>query len=112
MRLFLCAEPTDMRRSFDGLAMLVQNVVGQDPFSGHLFIFRNRLGSHVKILHWDRNGYAIWYKRLEKGTFRFPMGADARAEIEAAEMGLILEGIDLAGAKRRPRFIPQAATNA
>lgn len=93
-----------MRRSFDGLMMLVEHVLRQDPFSGHLFIFRNKSATRIKIMHWDRNGFAIWYKRLEKGRFQFP--SITRDEIEPGEMTLMLDGIVLAGARRKPRFEP------
>ena len=93
-----------MRRSFDGLMMLVEHVLRQDPFSGHLFIFRNKSATRVKILHWDRNGFAIWYKRIEKGRFQFP--STVRDEIEPGEMTLMLDGIILDGARRKPRFEP------
>jgi transposase len=73
-----------MRRSFDGLLMLVEHILRQDPFSGRLFIFRNKSATRIKILHRDRNGFAIWYKRLEKSRFRFP--ANLRDEIEPGEM--------------------------
>jgi transposase len=104
VRVFVCLLPVDMRRSFDGLAALAESVVRQEPLSGHLFVFRGRRGDRLKILWWDRDGYALWYKRLEAGTFRFPSdGADAK-EIAAADLSLILEGIDLDAAKRRKRF--------
>ncbi len=104
VRLFLCRDPTDMRRSFDGLMMLVEHVLRQDPFSGHLFIFRNKGATRIKIMHWDRNGFAIWYKRLEKGRFQFPSAV--RDEIESSEMTLMLDGIILDGARRKPRYEP------
>ena len=104
VRVFLCTHPTDMRRSFDGLAMLVEEVVRGDPYSGHLFVFRNRRGDRVKILYWDRTGYAIWYKRLEEGVFRFPGAEEGRIEIEGMELAMILEGIDLKSAVRQKRF--------
>ena len=109
VRVYLSVAPSDMRRSFDALAQDVMDVLGEDPLSGHLFVFRSRRGNRVKILFWDRSGYVLYYKRLEKGTFRFPEADGDRVEIEAAELSLILEGIDLAGAKRRPRFVPKNA---
>ena len=79
VRVFVCLEPTDMRRSFDGLAAMVEQIIQADPFaSGHLFIFRNRRGNSLKILYWDRDGWAIWYKRLEAGTFQFPFADTGR----------------------------------
>ena len=107
VKVFVCTQPTDMRRSFDGLMSMVEYVLQEDPFSGHLFVFRSRRGNRVKILFWDRAGFAIFYKRLEKGTFRLPTGDEKSIEMEAAELALILEGIDLAGAQRRPRWTPR-----
>lgn len=104
LRIFLAAEPADMRNGFDGLAQLVRDVVREDPLSGHLFVFRNRRRDRVKILYWDRDGLALWYKRLEKGTFRFPEAKNGRIEVTPAEMAAILEGIDLSRARRLPRF--------
>jgi len=104
VQIFIAAEPADMRRSFDGLSALVVDVLRENPLSGHLFVFRNRRGDRVKVLYWDRSGFCLWYKRLEKGTFRFPAADGPYVELEAAELALILEGIDLAGARRRRRF--------
>ncbi len=110
-RVFLCLPPTDMRKSFDGLAALAVDVVRQEPLSGHLFVFRNRREDRIKVLYWDRTGFCLFYKRLEQGTFRFPgrvttTAADAvsAGEIDAAELALILEGIDLNHAVRRKRY--------
>jgi len=104
VRVFLCMAPVDMRRSFDGLAAMTERVVRQDPLSGHLFVFRGRRGDRIKILSWDGDGYALWYKRLEAGVFRFPSEAAEAKEISAADLGLILEGIDLRSVKRQKRF--------
>jgi transposase len=110
VRVFLCLTPADLRRSLDGLAALTREVLREDPLSGHLFVFFNRRRDRTKILFWDRSGLCLYYKRLEKGTFRLSAFEDARsahAEIEAAELALILEGIELAQAKRRVRFVPR-----
>ena len=107
VRIFVSTQPADMRRSFDGLAMIAREGMGQDPLSGHLFVFFNRRGDRVKILFWDRSGYCLWYKRLEEGIFRLPQSlADAvNPEVELADLSLILEGIDLSGAQRRKRYV-------
>jgi transposase len=110
VRIFLATQPADMRRGFDGLSALTTSIIGQDPLSGHLFVFRNRRGDRLKILYWDRDGLAIWAKRLERGTFRFPAPAGDRLEVTPAEMAAILEGIDLSRARRQRRFaLPAAA---
>lgn len=105
VQIYVAVEHADMRKSFDGLSALVRNVLEQDPFSGHLFVFRNRRGDRLKILYWDRSGFCIWYKLLEKGTFRFPVAEGNHVEMPAAELALILEGIDLQGARRQQRFL-------
>jgi transposase len=100
-----------MRRGFDGLARMTAEVIRQDPFSGALFVFLNRRGDRVKILYWAGDGYALWYRRLERGTFRFPACEGDAAEIRAVDLTMILEGIDLSSARRRPRYVrPPAAT--
>ena len=106
VRILLCTEVTDMRRGFDGLAGMTREVIGDDPLSGHLFVFRNRRGDRVKILYWDRDGFALWYKRLEKGTFRFPAVGDGASSVEVdhATLTLILEGIDVRDARRQRRY--------
>lgn len=104
VRIFLSTQPADMRRSFDGLAAMVRESLREDPLSGHLYVFRNKREDRVKILYWDRSGFAIWYKRLEAGTFRFPTSNESRVRVDAAELALLLEGIDLGRAKRRKRF--------
>jgi len=111
VRIHLAAEPVDLRKSFDGLAAATRLIIGEDPLSGHLFVFLNRRGDRVKILSWDRNGWLLIYKRLERGVFRLPrgpLGGMRHIEIEAAELALMLEGIDLRGARRRHRWAPPA----
>src|ERR1700749_4777929 len=97
LRIWLAVEPADLRWGFDRLAEAAQRLTGQDPQSGHLFLFRGRGGSRLKILYWDKDGYALWYKRLEAGTFRFPKPArPAQAmELRASELAMLLDGIDL-----------------
>jgi transposase len=105
LRVYLASAPVDMRKSFDGLSGAARTVVGGDPLSGHLFVFFNRTRTIVKVLFWDRSGYCVFAKRLERGTFHLPDAAGkASVELEAAELSLILEGIDLRGARRRPRW--------
>jgi transposase len=101
VKIFLCAQPADMRRSFDKLAEMTRSVLAQDPFSGHLFVFFNRPRDRVKILFWDRSGYCLYYKRLEEGCF-CPLGN--KHEISAAELTLILEGLELAQTRQHKRF--------
>jgi transposase len=105
VRLFVARGVTDMRKSFDTLAALVTEVVDEDPQSGHLFLFINRRRDRLKVLWWDRSGYCLLAKRLERGQFRVFDLAEGKAgafELSASELALILEGIDLRGAKRRP----------
>jgi len=111
VRIFLAASPADMRRGFDGLARMANEVIRQDPFSGALFVFRNRRGDRIKVLYWAGDGFALWYRRLERGTFRFPACEGDAAEIRAVDLTMILEGIDLSSARRRPRYArPPAVT--
>jgi len=105
-RVFLYIPPADMRRGFDGLAGLVRDGLGHDPLSGSLFVFRSRRGDRLKLLWWDEDGFALWSKRLEAGTFRFPAVAAGRAgiEIRSADLAMILDGIDLDSVKRSKRY--------
>jgi transposase len=105
-RIWLAAEATDMRCGFDRLAQRVQAVIGEDPLSGHLFLFRSRGGNRLKILTWDRDGYVLWYKRLEVGVFKLPrLAAGATSvELRASELAMLLDGIDMAKLKRVPRY--------
>jgi len=100
VRVFVCTASTDMRKSFDGLCALVQSVLKQDPFSGHLFVFLNRRRDKVKILYWDRSGFFLLYKRLEEGTFGMP----ERTEIGARELLMVLEGIEACAVHQRRRY--------
>lgn len=93
-RIWLAAGATDMRRGFDGLAALVQQRLGADPFSGHLFIFRGRRGDRVKLLWWDGDGMCLLAKRLECGRFVWPQAADGSVHLSAAQLSMLLEGID------------------
>ena len=114
VRVFVSTQPADMRRSFDGLAMIAREGMGQDPLSGHLFVFFSRRGDRVKILFWDRSGFCLWYKRLEEGVFRLPQSlADtANPKVELADLSLILEGIDLSEAQRCKRYIASSHRHA
>lgn len=103
VKVFVCTRATDMRKSFDGLSALASEVVRQDPLSGHLFVFRNKGGGRLKVLYWDRDGLAIWYKRLEKGTFELPAASSTSVEISPAQLAMLIEGLTL-HARRRERF--------
>ena len=110
VRLFVATAVVDGRRGPDSLMALVRDVLGHDIFEGHLFIFFTRRRDRVRIIYWDRNGVAMWTKRIELGRFRFQSDGDDAVNvraIEAAELALILEGIDLQGARRRPRWQPR-----
>jgi len=106
MRIWLAAEATDTRRGFDRLAEHARAVIGADPLGNNLFVFRSRRGDRLKILVWDRDGYVLWYKRLEVGVFKLPR-AEANAgsvELRASELAMILDGIDLSLLKRLPSY--------
>jgi transposase len=105
-RIWLAGEATDMRCGFDRLAERVKVVIGEDPLSGHLFVFRSRRGDRLKILVWERDGFLLWYKRLEAGVFKLPrMSEGARSvELRASELAMILDGIDVSKLKRVPRY--------
>ncbi len=106
VRTWLANEATDMRCGFDRLAERVRAVIGEDPLSGHLFVFRSRRGDRLKILTWDRDGFVLWYKRLEEGVFKLPCaeGAKQALELRASELAMILDGIDVSKLKRLPRY--------
>lgn len=108
VRIYFFESATDMRKGFDGLAALVQ-ASGLDIFSGHLFVFMSRRRNRAKILSWQRGGFVLWYKRLEKGCFRRPTmpPGTTRMELEPDQLLLLLEGIDLASVRRPPRWEPK-----
>jgi transposase len=106
LRIFLHTQPTDMRKSFDGLCGLVRTVLEADPLSGSLFLFVNRRGDRLKALWWDHDGLALFYKRLESGTFEKLQPADnaVAVELDAAELAMLLSGVSVDSAKRRKRY--------
>ena len=109
VQLYVATQPVDARKGFDSLSLYVQSVLRLSPLCGHLFIFFNRRRDQVRILYWDRSGEALWAKRLERGRFALSpklQDKSGPASIEAAELSLILEGITLAGARKRPRWEP------
>ncbi len=112
VRIYLAAAPVDLRKGFDGLAAATRDIVRQDPLSGHLFVFVNRRRNRLKLLVWQPSGYLLLYKRLEKGRFQLPTAprpGEQHIEIGAVELSLLLEGIDLRGARRRPQWVPPPA---
>lgn len=110
VRLHVATQPIDGRKGIDSLMIIVRDVFGHDPFEGHLFVFFSKRCDRVRIVYWDRDGFAMWTKRLERGRYKATFSGDGRlmAEaIEAAELGLIIQGLDLRGARRRPRWQPR-----
>lgn len=105
-RIYLCVAYADMRKGFDSLAAMVGQSLHRDPMSGDLFLFVGRGRDRIKILYWDADGYALWYKRLEEGTFRLPsVASDANCvELPASELAMLLDGIDLRSVRRCHRF--------
>lgn len=106
VRVYVCLTPCDMRRSFDGLHALVRDHLDLDAFAGHLYLFASRRRDRVKILYWDQDGFAVWSKRLEEGTYAIPSSeAHARRiEMTPEELSALLSGIDLSTATRRKRY--------
>jgi len=105
MQAWVCTEPTDMRRSFDGLCALARNVIRQEPTSGHLFVFFGKRRDAVKVLYWDTTGFCIWAKRLEVGTFApLDKNNESRLLLDRAGLLLLLEGVDLKQTQKRKRY--------
>lgn len=111
-RIYVAAEPLDLRKGFDTLAAATREIIHADPLSGHFFVFVNRRKNRLKVLVWEPSGYLMLYKRLERGCFHLPTTpalGTRHVEIEATELTLMMEGIDLKGARRRARWEPQKA---
>jgi transposase len=104
--IFLCVLPTDMRRGFDGLLRMAEEHLGRDPLRGGLYVFVNRRRDRVKLLYWSGGGLAIWYHRLEAGTFELPPVTDDTecVTLSATELAMILDGVELASVRRRRRY--------
>jgi transposase len=105
-RIWVCTTPADMRKSFDGLCGLIRTALGSDPLSGEVFVFGNKTGDRVKILTFEGDGLAIFYKRLEVGRFHLPRSAkeDNKVTLRAADLLMLLDGVDLESVKRRKRY--------
>jgi transposase len=108
-RIWICTQAVDGRKSFDGLQAVVASHLAKDPLSGDLFVFRNKRGDRLKILAWQGDGFALYLRRLERGTFAFPTADTAEVSVSATELAMILGGIELGSAKRRPRYERPAA---
>lgn len=113
-RIYLCTEAVDLRKSFDGLCGLVEAVFQQDVFDGHLFLFLNKRRDRLKAMWWDEDGLAIWYKRLEEGSFEIPArDKDTnQLELDSTELAMMLKGIALTTAKRRKRYAAETRRRA
>lgn len=110
VRVFVATEVIDGRKGADSLMAMIRSVFAHDPFEGHLYVFFSRRRDRVRVVYWDRNGIALWTKRLERGRFRSPVSSDGNgrlAMIEAGELAMVLEGLDLVQAQRRPRWEPR-----
>jgi transposase len=111
VRVFLAAEPVDLRRGHDGLVAIVRSTWQLNPFDGHLFVFLGRRLDRVKILVWDRNGFVLYYKRLSQGRFRMPRvpsGAE-RVELDATTLAMLLDGIDVKHVRRPAAWTPPSS---
>ncbi len=114
VQVLACTRPVDLRKSFDGLAAVTESVLERDPMSGHIFVFFNRRADQIRLLWWDRDGWLLVAKRLERGRFPMPwQRAPSQGLVwglQPGELSLLLEGIDLRGAKRLPRWQPHTVT--
>lgn len=116
IRVFLYRQPTDMRKSFNGLIALTESELKQDPLSGSFFAFVNRRRDRIKILYWGQTGFCIWYQQLQRGTYQLPghesLDEQDTLEVSRAQLSLILDGIDLSSARQRLRFELKDTRNA
>ena len=106
--VWLYSNPVDFRMKIDGLVILIADKLALNPTSGQLFLFRNRLSNKIKLLWWERNGFWLCYKRLEKGRLRFPAIVDQRLELTREQLGWLLSGLDFT---KQPLLTPVKATN-
>lgn len=109
VRVFVYGKPTDMRKSFTGLYAMTKQTLQEDPLSGHVFVFINRRGTQMKSLYWDRSGFCIWAKKLERGTFVSTWNREAKRELNGLDFKLLLEGIETIAVKKRLRFSRETA---
>ena len=111
VKIFLCVRPVNMHLSFEGLSGLVESIFNQDPTSGHIFVFHNKRKDKIKLLYFDSDGLAIWYKRLERGTFKLPLNNSQKGldslTIDTAILNMLLSGFEQTSLKRLPRFKPK-----
>jgi transposase len=107
-RIFMAVKPVDMRRSFDGLCATITEALGSNPLSGDLYLFRGKRADRIKAMIWDRNGLAIWYKRLERGKYKWPSRECTSIELTAHELKLLLDGVDFTRIRRLPPFVVHA----
>jgi transposase len=108
-RVFVCTRPTDLRKGFNGLSALTMELVKQNPLSGHLFVFRNKGGDKLKVLYWGGDGYCLWYKRLERGTFELPKSGEVGVEISGTELNMLIDGVALNSVRRKRFSLARAA---
>jgi transposase len=112
VRIYLATQPVDGRKGVDSLAAMVRSALGHDPLSGHLYVFFSRRCERVRVVYWDRNGFALWSKRLERGRFHPSFSQDGRllaSAMDRAALMMLLEGIDVSKARRRPVWAPAKA---
>ncbi len=102
LSIYLAVEPVDMRKQHDGLSAWVHDQLNMNPLADNLFVFRNKRGDRIKCLYWDRQGLALWYKRLEKGTYKWPKKNEKQMCLTSQELKLLLDGVDISKLKRLP----------